>query len=435
MHESRDEMKGQKHLLLIAYYFPPLGMSGVQRVTKFAKYLPDNGWDVTVLTAEPGAYFAFDKSLLSDLNRPGITVVRTASFDPTRWIKSGSVQLPSERNRRFAALVSQTVFQPDNKIGWYPFAVGKGRGLLDREKYDAILSSAPPYTGHLIAEKLSRKSGVPYVLDYRDDWVENPRHEYPTEWHREVSERMERKVLRTASHVVVINDPIRISILNRTRDLDLKPGVTVVPHGFDPEDFPEYEKNRPRNDQMVLLYTGVFYDAQRPDAFLEGFASFLNVCPEARGKVCARFLGLLPQDSDELIRRLGLDQVVQYGGYVSHAEVVMEIKTADVLWMTIGEAKGSEGISTGKLYEYFGSRKPILGLVPTGTARNALTEYGAAEIVHPSDVDGVALAIRRLYDEWNSGVQRQPNLECVRTFDRKRIAANLAGILNGVTAN
>jgi len=187
---AHDRLK--RRVLLIAYYFPPLGLSGVQRVTKFAKFLPDFGWDVSVLTVKPRSYFAYDESLLTDLDRDEITVHRTASLDPTRFFGSRRIGMPPEGRRRLVSGISQTLFQPDNKIGWFPFAVREGKRLLHEHTHHVILASAPPYTAHLIGSKLSRETGLPLVLDYRDDWVDNPRHTYPTKWHRNKAVKQER---------------------------------------------------------------------------------------------------------------------------------------------------------------------------------------------------------------------------------------------------
>ncbi len=421
----------KKRLLLIAYYFPPLGLSGVQRVAKFAKYLPDEGWDVTVVTPSPGAYFAYDESLLSDVDRPGVFIARTRSIDPTRLAAKRAVSLPGERRRRWFSLFSQTLFQPDNKIGWYPFAVRKGRDILRQQRFDAIMSSAPPYTGHMVAGALAREFGLPLFLDYRDDWLENPRHTYPSAWHRRLSARKERRVLQTASAISVINEPIRTSILSRCEGLVDASDIFVLPHGYDPEDFRDVNTSID-TDKMEFLYSGVFYDAQRPDTFLKGLERFLAQRPEARSIISARFLGLLPADTPVLLRSLGIEDIVRHDGYVPHSEVVKAISHASVLWMTIGRRRGAEGISTGKLFEYFGSRKPILGLVPEGTARKQLEQYGASRIVSPDDVEGAAAAIGALFDLWNSRSLPVPDETFVSRHDRKLHARTLAMKLNRI---
>lgn len=422
----------KRRVLLIAYYFPPLGLSGVQRVTKFAKFLPDFAWDVSVLTVKPRSYFAYDESLLADLDRPEISIHRTASLDPTRFFGGKKVGVPSEGNRRLLSGISQAFFQPDNKIGWFPFAVREGKRLLREQTHHAILASAPPYTGHLIGARLSRMTDLPLVLDYRDDWVDNPRHTYPTKWHRQKAENQERRSMSQASAIVSINRTIRNLVARRAGALLPEDNHHVLSHGYDPDEFGTVFSHSNR-EKMEILYTGVFYDAQQPDTFLKGFQKFLTAVPEARNRVVCTFIGLLPDSALKLITDLDLNDCVNHLGYLPHTDTVQAMKNTDVLWMTIGNQPGSSGISTGKLYEYIGTAKPILGLVPEGVARETLKSYGASEIVPPDDEDGAASALKRLFEHWDGGSLPEPDASFVSGYDRRLLASQLAEILNNAT--
>lgn len=432
-----------RRLLLIAYYFPPLGLSGVQRVLKWAKYLPDSGWDVTVLTVRPAAYFARDETLLDDLRGRNVTIVRTRSIDPTRWMRTKRVALPEERRRRLISRVSQTIFQPDNKIGWYPFAVAAGKKLLSEEPFDAIYSSAPPYTAHLVGAALSRRFSIPLFLEYRDDWIENPRHHYATSWHKSSAIKLENSVFAAASGIVTINEPIRSELSRRGAPWIRDENIRVFPHGFDPDDLERScaasangrreSAGQPEAAEAInFVYSGIFYDMQKPDTFLRGLAGFIASRNDSSLSIRATFIGLVPSYLSELVSELGLEGVVRYDGYLNHAEAILKITEADVLWMTVGDSQGAHMISTSKLYEYFGTGKPILGLVPDGTARAALREYGAAELVKPGDVEGARRAIACLYDECRQNRPRRGDPDFIQRFNRKSLAAELALFLDDV---
>ena len=222
-----------RRLLVIAYYFPPMGMSGVQRVTKLVKYLPEFGWQPTVLTVEPGGYFAFDPSLEREVEAAGIEVIRTKSIDPTRLFKRGAaVPIRRESTRRNWSEWSQWVFVPDNKIGWLPFAVHAAKRAASRKPFDAVLSSAPPYTGHLVGQRVSKALGIPLISDFRDDWVGNPRHVYPTIVHRRWHERLERGVLEHS----VFSTTINAIIQERLQRASPASEIRVLEQGFDPAD-------------------------------------------------------------------------------------------------------------------------------------------------------------------------------------------------------
>lgn len=410
-----------RHLLVFAYYVPPLGMSGVQRVSKLVKYLPEYGWRSTVIAPSPGPYFAYDESLLADIERPGVSVVRTGSLDATRLLGSGPrVANPSEGKRRFLSELSQFILLPDNKIGWLPFALREARRIFRHDPPDAVYASAPPYTALLAGSLAARWSDRPFVADLRDDWLENPRHVYPTPLHRAVQSWLERRALDRANVITTINSVIAHSLESR-----LDRGVQVVNQGFDPEDFAEgFIAER---DVFTLTYTGVFYDAQRPDSFLRGARLFLDRRPDAPLKLV--FAGSWLHDTPGLVSRLGLDSVVEMRGYLPHTDVVKLQQKSDVLWMVIGNRAGAEQISTGKLFEYVGARRPILALIPEGAAAVQLRGHGATTVCPPDDDEAIAEAIGRLYDRWRAGELGEADEQYVRRHDRRLIARDVASLL------
>lgn len=426
-----SQLHPRKHLLLLAYYFPPMGLSGVQRVSKLAKYLTRFGWDVTVVTARPRGYFAYDETLVDDLDGTGVEVIRTRSVDPTRLFRPKSVVgLPGEPKRRRASLLTNLLFVPDNKLGWYPFACRAASKLHTERPVDAVLSSAPPYTAHLVGRSVSRHLGVPLVVDFRDDWVGNPRHEYPTPVHRGLHLRLESAVLRSASAAITINELIADSLRRRCPVGAGTPSIHVIPQGYDPADFEGPQQyDHPLRRRMTLLYSGIFYDAQTPGPFLSGLRRAIQILPEMRDSVAADFVGLVPADFHERVQAVQLEDVVRYHGYESHERVVGRLAIADVLWFTIGRRPGAEAISTGKLYEYFGSRRPVLGLVPDGVARNDLERYAAGLVADPDDVQGIADAIVSLYRLWQRSELPAPDPAFVERFDRQRLAGEVARIL------
>jgi glycosyltransferase involved in cell wall biosynthesis len=417
-------------VLVVAYYFPPMGLSGVQRITKFVKYLRTFNWEPTVLTVDPQGYFAFDESLMDEVQRLDVEIVRVASRDPTALFSPGKkVAFPGERRRRMFSLLSQALFIPDNKRGWIRPAVVEGMRILSKKRYDAIFSTAPPYSAHLVGLRLSAESNLPLITDFRDDWVGNPRHTYVTPWHRRKHESLERKVVRNSDAVTTINRRIQGNLVERNLGAEGFNRVFVLPQGYDPDDF-----NTPRKEarpgKMTFLYTGMFYDAQQPDTFLRALRVTLDRSPRMRSEVRAVFVGLFPERARDLVRELQLEEIVDIRGYLPHDETVEVLRAADVLWLTVGDVPGNETISTGKLHEYLGTRKPILGLVPAGAARDVLQKYRASKIIEPLDVDGVSGAVETMYEMWRNGSMPEPDEEYVKTFDRLAITRQLASILS-----
>jgi glycosyltransferase involved in cell wall biosynthesis len=428
-------------ILVVAYYFPPMGLSGVQRIAKLVKYLPENGVDVTVLTIHPGAYFAFDETLEAEVEASDVYVARTRSFDPTQWLGGKrTVGLPRESRRGRLSRAAEWVFQPDNKIGWYPFAVAEGGRLLEQRPHHLIYATAPPYTSLLVGARLARSRSLPLVLDFRDDWVGNPRHSYPTSLHRQLALRMEKRVVEQADRIQVVNRVIGRQLSTR------HPGATerihVVPQGFDPDDFPCDTRGSTSNADSgkptvgahcTFLYSGIFYDAQRPDTFLRAFALACAESTEFRRKARAQFAGLVPDHMEHLVTESGIDGKVEAMGYLDHTEVVKAQQAADVLWMTIGRRPGSEGISTGKLYEYLGAGKPILGLVPDGVAKETLEASGVGFVCDPDSVEDVSSMLLRLFGLWQQGnLPGRASASFLETYNRYEQARQLAHIFQSM---
>ena len=416
----------RRRVLVLAYYFPPMGLSGVQRTVKFVKYLPEFGWEPTVVTVDPRGYFAYDQSLLKDLEHTRI--IRTRSWDPTILFgRQQAVALPEESKRRLLTGLSQFVFLPDNKIGWYPYARRAAGRLLRDEPFDAVFSTAPPYTSHLLGAALARRFRLPLVLDFRDDWIGNPRHMYPTPMHRSAGARLESRALRASSRVVVINEEIGRSLSYRNPLLSAQK-VQVIPQGFDPADF-DARQGSTTKGKFTLLYSGIFYDAQTPDYFFHGLADLLTRRADLKDRIEAVFVGLVPERSVKLAKELRLGEILRFAGYKPHDEVIGHLVDAHVLWMTVGRREGAGMISTSKLFEYFGTRKPILGLVPEGAARAALEKYSAGEIVDPHAVPEISRAIERLYEQWADGKLPVPAEAVVQRYDRRNLTKRLAEVL------
>ncbi len=417
----------ENKVLVIAYYFPPMGLSGVQRTLKFVKYLPKYDWEPTVLTVTPTAYYALDYGMLREMNENKIRTIRTNSIDPTRLFEAGKpVKMPHEKLRNFMSGVSQAVFIPDNKVGWKHEALKAARKLMREEKFDVILSTAPPYTCHLIGMALSNEFGIPLVVDYRDAWVDNPLHFYLTPYHKVLHQKLEKKVLRASSKIITINRRIKELMIRRYRFLDYN-DIAIIPQGYDPADFQvEDALKLPYSDRMRFTYSGTFYRNRTPKYFLRALSEVLKEHPGYRKKIEAVFIGTFRKENLALIESLELQDVVKIFGYLDHKSAMRYLLTSDVLWLTIGNGRGEDMVSTGKLFEYIGSRKPIFGLVPNGVARSTITESKAGRVVNPDDVQGIKKAIIEYYALWEKNQLPEIDPEFAHYYDRIKLTGELA---------
>lgn len=384
-------------VLVIAYYFPPLGLSGVQRTLKFVKYMSPHGWQPTVITTGNIAYYAHDKSLLNELNKLDINVIRTSSFDPNTILsKFGTVKMPGEKIRKVLNMLSQTFFIPDNKISWSKKAFDIASEVLSKEKYDVIFVSAPPFSAFKISAKLKKKFDIPLVVDYRDLWYKSYFAFYPTPLHSYLHKRMEYSSLKAADKVIVTNRKIKEKLLNIYKFLTFD-DVVIIPHGFDPEDFSIIKPIPKTTDKMIITYSGIFLEYNSPKYFLEAFKQITVERPDIASKIELHFVGHLRKENQHLVKKLNLEEFVKDFGYMNHDEAVRKILSSDVLWFMIGRKRNIDAILPGKMFEYFGSGKPVIACVPEGAAKSAATEYGASFITEPEDVNAIKEAIFKVY--------------------------------------
>jgi len=414
-------------VLVIAYYFPPMGLSGVQRTLKFVKYLPQFGWQPTVLTVTPTGYYAQDYTLLDELHHYHIELLRVGSLDPNRLFrKKGVVKMPSEPLRKFLTFVSDTLFIPDNKIGWKRKAVAAASELLEKKQFNAIFATAPPFTDFLIGEDLKKKYDIPLVLDYRDPWLEYPFKYYPTPLHKLWNYRLEKSVLHSSSKIITTNRRVKELLLRRYKFLTFS-DIVILPQGYDPQDFADNIPLSPsQNRKMRITHAGVFYGDRTPKYFLQALRKVFTDHPELKGQIEAYFVGNFHDAFVKMITSMDLENDVTITGYLDHKHCIQSLVSSDVLWLVLDNDRQSPG----KVYEYLGARKPILGCVPDGFVRDALLETDAAVLTAPTNVAEIAQGILELYSMFKEKRLPRPKEDVVQQYDRVKLTGELAKILS-----
>jgi glycosyltransferase involved in cell wall biosynthesis len=411
-----------RRVLIIAYYFPPLGLSGVQRTVKFAKYLIRYGWQPTVLTIEPGGYFAFDESLLREVEEAGVRIVRTPSRDLNRLFKKkGVVRLPSEMTRKIAGAIGDFFFIPDTKLGWRKRAVSTAVALAAETRFDAIMATAPPQTDFLIGMDLRRRTGIPLLLDYRDAWLEYPFKHYPTPLHTWLHRRLERKVLHASSAIVTTHRRIKESLIRRHPQFNYH-DVAIIPQGFDAEDFRGPARRAGGPGRMRIVHAGTFYGRRSPDVLLRSLHALLAQRSDLRQRFDVRFIGAQRGQDVKLVKRLGLEDVVAFEGYLEHRACVQLLRTSDVLWYV----NDNDMSSPGKLYEYFAASRPILASVVDGYTRQEIVESGGAVCIPLLDGPAHQQALLDLLTAFDAGTLPAVPAAFAESYDRFRLTGLLA---------
>lgn len=393
----------------------------MQRILKFAKYLPQYGWKPVILTAQPQDFAMLDPTLMAEIP------------DETPIYPVADKGLPAWLPWRLRYFFSQWFLFSDPQLRWGADAIKMGHQAIQDHEIKAILSTAPPYTSHLVGLTLSRQTGLPWLADYRDLWTCNSAVRFATAWHRRKTESVEQEIFRASSLITVVSQPMKKSIESGFQHSTDK--IRVITNGFDPADFPPLDEQPPSNDQFRLVYSGALYGAQRSlTPLLAGIRLAIDSKRVPENQFRLILVGSISSDLKAEIDRAGLENLVSCLGYQSHQESLLQIRSADALLLVIGEAPGSEGIFTGKIFEYLAARKPVLALAPPGVAADLIIAATAGMVAHPKDVQAIANCLVELFDHWRNGTQWKAfNQEVIHRYSRVRLTAQLAGYLDEIT--
>lgn len=427
-----------KKVLIISYYFPPVGGAGVQRILKFVKYLPEFSWEPVVLTVKNIQYPAYDASLLEEIPK-GVKIYRSGSLDPLRLnhilgkFLGGAKKNSSESKEKshFISWLSKFLFIPDNKIGWLIYAVIKGLKIAKKNNIDLIFSTSPPPTAHLIGLLLKKFLKVPLVVDFRDSWETSLEEKSPSFIHGWLQRKIERKILKNADSIITVNEQIQNIFQNKYLQL---PNLSVVTNGYDEKDFRDVKEIRP--DKFTVVYLGTFNRINDPLPFLQALSELSSEVAEFKNQVRFVHIGMtLDFNFSELIEKLELQKIVENKGYLSHGDSLKELSSASILLLITTDSAGAETLTTGKIFEYFRSGKPILGILPpSGAAASLIKENGAGVIVSPKNILGIKQILKDYFRKWiNCELKAELDQEKLKHFERRHLTGKLVEIFNQVT--
>ncbi|MDH3214727.1 MAG: glycosyltransferase [Candidatus Krumholzibacteria bacterium] len=419
-----------KDLLMIVPFFPPHGGGGVYRALSFVRYLEKYGWRATVISPRADSYWVSDESLLDDVPS-SCRVYRTRTLSGQfllrflqRGLKGHGSQTRSSRRFGLLRTLGSFVLVPDTYVGWYPFAVRVGRRLLGRGRFDAIFSTSPPETSHLIAHELHRSSAIPWVADFRDPWTHLYVLQTPTLIHSRIHERLERKVCTNAS-VVVTNRSHKDLLQKKYPEMK---SIQIISNGYDHMKFEAYSQVEPPSEICRIFHAGMLTERRSAVAFLQGVRLFLNRQPEAARRLRVLFVGPREDENDLNVRRLQLDEVVEFRDTVPHAESLRLAHSSHILLLIALPHQ-----MPGKFFEYLGARRPVLALVSEGEVSDLVLGLKRGEVTSMTDPVGIADKIRGLYGKYVTGtLEKDYDLSVVREFQRETLTAKLAEYLDSL---
>ncbi|MBN1895771.1 glycosyltransferase, partial [bacterium] len=322
------------------------------------------------------------------------------------------------------------LFIPDSKVYWLPFAWHRAGRLLREQKHDLVMTTSPPHSAHFLGLWLKLKTGMPWLADFRDDWLAESYEKPPTRLHCGLNAWMLKSVLRKADRIVAVSDPIakHLAAASGRSAQD----CLTIPNGFDPEDFSGGPVEP--GSRFTIAYVGTLNPIRNPDILFSSLRRILDVHPEWEKRMRLSLVGsVYGLDLDEMIAAYRLQHCVRRTGYVPHLEAVRRLRAADLLVLIVSADSG-EGIVTGKVFEYLASGKPVLALAPECEAGAWIRAYRRGRVVHPEERATVASAIESAFRLWTLGRLRIPvppgrGLEII---SRKNQTGRLASIFNGL---
>jgi len=387
-----------KRILIITYYWPPSGGSGVQRWLKFTKYLPEFGIKPIIYTVDNGEYPAEDLSLEKDIH-PDVEVLRQPIWEPYSFYKKFtgqnkdkkvSVGFISEKTKpsltqQAAVFLRGNFFIPDARMFWIQPSVKYLREYLAKNPVDLIISSGPPHSCHRIALELKKILGIKWVADFRDPWsgIYYFDELMLSPFAKKIHQQMEREVLRSCDKIITVGETMKKDFAKMT-----PVPIEVITNGYDEEDYKG--KDFALTEKFTLSNIGLLPKGQNHPALWNAISELAKENESFRNNLEIRFVGHVDAHVKKSLEETGITQYCKMIDYVSHEKVVEYQKSSHILLLNINRVANAEYLLTGKLFEYLAAERPILCVGPKqGDAAKIIEECKAGEVFEFGDMEGM----------------------------------------------
>ncbi len=448
----------KKKVLIISYYFPPLGGGGVQRTLKFARYLPLFGWEPVILSVSNPDSPLWDHSLLREVPLD-TKIIRVPSFEITRWerrffsvFKSGTKSSDERRKNIFDSTSQANLTKPklrgllkkiylfltswlripDEKVGWLPSALLEGLSLINSEKIDLIYVTSPPHSSQLVGLLLSKFTHKPWVTDFRDDWLEDEQKtDQFSRFRWQLEKYLAEKVFNNASFVIA-NTEFQKELYKQNYP-ELK-RIEAIYNGFDAEDLnmAKQIENRWQDKKLHICHSGYLYSGTTFPLF-EVLKDFFLENPDLRGKIQLDLVGFLEEEYRSWVIHNKLDEEIKSWGYVDHlSSINFLLKSHLLLYIVDSDGNFWKGEVAGKLYEYLACGKPILAFAPReGESEGIIQRANAGWVLDLKDKQRAKDKLKELYSLFLKNELRvEPDNLFIQGFERKNLTQKLSSVFD-----
>lgn len=438
-----------KRVLIISYYWPPTGGSGVQRWVKFAKYLPEEDWQPVIYTPENPEQLAVDASLEAEVPSEA-EVIRTRITEPYALYKkvlrrSGhskeavEVNPVNAQNKSFlqkaAMWVRGNFFRPDPRCLWIRPSVRYLKKYLEEHPVDLIVTTGPPQSMHMIGLRLAKETGLPWVADFRDPWTKifyfkhlsmTPATE---RWHK----KMEKAVLDEASAVVAVSPLVQQEFQAMTDT-----PVELITNGFDECDFPSEKDTEayggPDKD-FTITHTGLFAADGNPTVLWDVLREKYQADDDFRKRLRIKLIGKNDEQILKALKDRGLQEALTDMGYQPHSVAVEQQRKASILILPLRKEPEYKAVLPGKLFEYMASERPVLGIgQPDGAMAMILGEAKTGTVLDWDDKKGISEYIEKCWKMHLEGRLTTEGADISR-FTRRSTTRQMAGLFDRLTSH
>jgi glycosyltransferase involved in cell wall biosynthesis len=396
-----------KKVLIISYYFNQKEQIGSIRLRGLAKYLPQFGWEPTILTIKsPESSDMEFRTIETDYSDLMTVWKKRLGLNLDKSVQD---QLGTSSNKNQNGIISSLVHMwmeifayPDPYKNWYKPAVEAGNKLLENEDFDLVLSSSSPVTSHLIGNELSNKYGIPWVADLRDLWSQNHFYEYSNlRKYRET--RLEKKTFSTVDAMVTVSAPKteQLAMLHTTKR------TYAIPNGFDPDTL---NTGKQVDNKLTIVYTGRVYEGKMdPEPLFNALSELIKDKEIDPKDIVMDFYGINVDVLADRVEKYNLSQIINLKGLIPREQVIDKQRQAQILLLLNWNDPNEKGVYTGKVFEYLSAKRPILavGGYGDGVVDELLqnTQAGASL----NETTGIKKLIKEYYTEYKSTGQVQYN--------------------------
>ncbi len=428
-----------RKVLIITYYWPPSGGAGVQRWLKFVKYLRNFGWEPVIYTPSNPEFPVIDNTLAKDIPA-GIEVIMTPILEPYAFYKKitgkksnaqinsgilNEIRMPGLLER-LSVWIRGNLFIPDARKFWINPSVRFLTQYLTENQVDAIVSTGPPHSMHLIALHLKKRLNIPWLADFRDPWTD-------IDYYKEMKisafadkkhKKLELKTIMSCDAMVVVSRAMKVNYERMGGN-----NVHLITNGFDQDDMDI--KDVVPDTKFSVSHMGSLPPALNLNGLWQVLSELSDTLPSFRNDLEIKLVGKVDQSIIDDISAFNLSDLLTRVDYVDHDKVALLMKQTAVLLLVINkDSPNAKGILTGKFFEYLASGRPILAIGPAdGDLAGILKETQAGFISEYDDLEGIKKIVLMLYAKYlDNDLTNSP--KGIGKYSRKNLTSTLAEVLN-----